>query len=221
MTDEVLVFDRYPSNAGLIVALARLGYLREDMAVLDPTWGEGTFWRAWTPRILWGSDLVERKSPSGESVDFRKLPWPDRSWRAVVFDGPYKLNGKPDPEVDDRYGVGSLTRWQDRMQLLREGVVECARVADEMLLVKCQDQVCSGKKRWQTRELADLAEAQGFRLLDMLHIEGGRPQPEFRNRCPHDPKHPRGQCPDPEKVKVVQVHALQNFSTMLVLRRVK
>lgn len=83
------------------------------------------------------------------------------------------------------------------MDLLIEGTIECARVAKIMLLVKCQDQVVSGKKRWQTRAVTEAAEAAGFGLLDALHFEGGRPQPEGRR----------------------QVHARQNFSTLLVFKR--
>ncbi len=145
-----------------------------------------------------GLDLVGHKVPEGGARgDFTRLPFRDRAFDAVVFDGPYKLNGTPDEETDERYGVHLPTRWQDRMTLLEAGTVEAARVARRRLLVKCQDQVCSGEIRFQTRLLADVAEAQGFRLVQMLHKEGGRPQPEGRR----------------------QVHARQNYSTLLVLDR--
>ena len=66
-----------------------------------------------------------------------------------------------------------------------------------MLLIKCQDQVVSGAVRWQTRIFADHAEAQGFQLVDALHVQGSRPQPDGRR----------------------QVHARRDYSTLLVLER--
>lgn len=195
---EVKAFDTYESNADLIAAAARLGYLKRDWRTLDPTWGEGTFWAKWRPSFLLRGDLNPRKCPDfDDPVDVRRLPFHEESFEAVVFDGPYKFNGTPDAETDERYGVHLPTRWQDRMDLLIDGTKECARVARIMLLVKCQDQVVSGKKRWQTREVTEAAESMGFGLLDALHFEGGRPQPEGRR----------------------QVHARQNFSTLLVFKR--
>jgi hypothetical protein len=118
-----------------------------------------------------------------------------------VFDPPYKLNGtstgKGAASCDEAYGVHRAATWQERHALIRDGITECARVADHYLLIKCQDQVCSGQKRWQTREFADHAEAQGFRLADMLHVSGFRKQPDGRR----------------------QVHAQQDYSTLLVCER--
>ncbi len=197
---EVKAFDRYPTNADLIATAARLGYLRKDWRTLDSTWGEGTFWKKWRPDDLTGTDLVKGRGLGGYthvSIDARDLPFSAQGFDAVIFDGPYKFNGTPDEEVDRRYGVHLPTRWQDRFDLLIAGTTEGARVAKTMLLVKCQDQVVSGKKRWQTRVLTETAEAAGFGLLDALHFEGGRPQPEGRR----------------------QVHARQNYSTLLILKR--
>lgn len=214
--DLIHVFGRYRDNSELIVACRDLGYLRDEWRTYDPTYGYGTFWKLWEPKVLVGTDLNPERSPGGESWDFRDVPLHDRAFDAVVFDPPYKLNGTPTAEVDERYGVDVYTRWQDKMQLCRDGIVELARLADKMLLIKCQDQVCSGKKRWQTREFADLAEEQGFRLRDMLHIEGGREQ---SRRCKDCPGEDCALCGGSGKIPVPQKHARQNFSTMLVLER--
>ena len=75
-------------------------------------------------------------------------------------------------DFDDRYGLaGGYVTWQDRHAGIKRGISESLRVlrVGGILLVKCQDQVCSGAVRWQTREFADHAEAQGARLVDMLH----------------------------------------------------
>lgn len=198
VTSEVLAATAWRSNAEMIVACAQLGYLRRDWRTLDPTWGEGVFWKEWRPDTLIRTDLDPAKSPDLEhGQDFTAMPWQTRSFDAVVFDGPYKLNGTPEPSLDERYGVHIPTRWQDRMSLLEAGTIECARVSGNMLLVKSMDQVCSGRIRWQTRILVDVAEAQGFRLVDQLHVLGGRAQPAGRR----------------------QVHARRNFSTLSILER--
>jgi hypothetical protein len=199
------------TNAELIVQCRDLGYLHADWSTLDPTYGYGKFWTLWRPHSLTGSDINPAKSPIGWPIDFTKLELSRlistmAPYDAVVFDPPYKLNGtstgKGPAASDESYGVaGAQVRWQDRHQLIRDGITSCVRVLRPggMLLVKCQDQVCSGQKRWQTREFADHAESLGCRLVDMLHLPGGRKQPPGRR----------------------QLHALQNFSTMLVFTKGK
>lgn len=197
MTEPVMAIHDWKSNAELIEDCARLGYLNEHWATLDCTWGYGTFWKNWSPLDLTGCDLDPAKSPIGYSVDFTKMPFADRSFKSVVFDGPYKLNGTDQGE-GERYGVHETTRWQDRMQLLRDGITECARVlGDGYLLVKCQSQVCSGKVRWQDIEFVNHAQTCGLGLVDRLDMLSYRPQPEGRS----------------------QVHARRNASTMLILKR--
>jgi hypothetical protein len=202
--EPVTAFTSAHNNAELIVQCRRLGYLRDEWLTLDPTYGHGKFWTLWRPRCFIGSDIKLDKSPVGRSVDFTALRYQDATFDAVVFDPPYKLNGtstgKGPAASDEGYGVdGAYVRWQGRHDLIRRGITECVRVLkpNGMLLVKCQDQVCSGQKRWQTREFAAHAESLGCRLVDMLHLPGGRKQPPGRR----------------------QLHALQNFSTMLVLQK--
>lgn len=185
MTDTpVKAIDRWASNGHLIADCARLDYLRPEYRTLDPTWGYGTFWKVWEPLVLVACDLNPDKSPLGYSVDFTNLPFDDRSFDAVVFDPPYKLNGTPTDigGVDERFGVHEYARWQDRMKLIRDGARECARVSDLMLVVKCQDQVVSSKIRWQTRAVADEVEPLGFGLRARFDFLGGRPQPGGRTQ---------------------------------------
>lgn len=190
----VNAYNAWPTNAHLIEDVARLGYLRKEWRTLDPTYGEGTFWKRWRPDRLIATDL--KAPPAHFEADFRRLPWPDRWCDVVVFDPPYKLNGTPSIP-DERYGVGLAARWQDRMSLIADGLVECSRLFKEYLLVKCQDQVCSGKVRWQTLSVIGLAEEQGLELVDRFDMLGGRAQPEGRR----------------------QVHARRNASSLLVFAR--
>jgi hypothetical protein len=187
----VMAATRWRTNAELVEACARLGYLRKTDVVLDATYGRGVFWRRWRPDTLICHDLKL------DGVDFRRLPEATSSVDVVVLDGPYKLNGT-DAGEGERYGVDVSARWQDRHALICAGITEAARVVrpEGWLLVKCQDQVCSGAVRWQTHEFTRHAEGLGFTLVDSLLMLGGRAQPPGRS----------------------QVHARRNYSTLLVLR---
>ena len=182
----VLAAHPWPTNGHLIEDVARIGYLDEDWLTLDPTYGHGVFWSRWRPGFgnLIVSDLDPDKNPTGNSVDFRDLPYPDSRFDAVVFDPPYKLNGTPDEKTDKRYGVHVPTTWQERMALILDGATECARVTRDVLLVKVQDQVCSGKIRWQTLEVTDRLESGGgMELVDRFDMLGaGRTQPAGRQQ---------------------------------------
>jgi SAM-dependent methyltransferase len=182
-------------NAELIVEVAKLGYL--DGLVVDATYGLGRFWARWRPARLIAHDIDPAK---GDGVDLRRLPESDASVDVVVLDPPYKLNGTPSlGDFDHAYGVHEATRWQDRVQLILDGIVESARVLRPggRLLLKVQDQVVSGAVRWLTVDCTTHAAAHELDLVDRFDLlRKGRPQPAGRR----------------------QVHAHGRPSTLLVFR---
>lgn len=194
-------------NAELIAHCATLGYLRADLPTLDASWGYGKFWTRWRPDFLIGLDNDPLKAEHVRG-DFTALPFPDGSIEQVILDPPYKLNGtstgRGPSASDEQYGVhAGYETWQDRHTLINRAIIECLRVTRRKrgkpggwLFVKCQDQVCSGAKRWQTHEFARTAETNGGTLVDQLQLPGSREQPAGR-----------------------QAHARQNFSTLLIVRR--
>lgn len=205
----VLAVHDWSTNGHLIADVARLYFPRTGrVVVLDATYGEGVWWTVYRPRHLIAHDLHTL-----DGVDFTALPEVDGSIDVVAFDPPYKLNGTPTPEVDGRYGLHEYVPWQDKHALIREGITECVRVLRSrgVLLVKCQDQVCSGQVRWQTREFTDHAEAQGVRLVDRFDLLGtAREQPmEYKMRT---------KDPGAEKkaIQRKQRHAHGRPSTLLV-----
>jgi hypothetical protein len=192
------------TNAELIAyGVKPLGYLDDRYTTLDPTYGKGRFWNIWKPAKLVGCDINLAMSPIGESIDFTMMPWPENSFERVVFDPPYKLNGTSSgkgPAASDRsYGVATSVPWQYRHALIKDGMKECVRVLAPkgMLLLKCQDQVCSGQVRWQTFEFSEWGQHLGLALVDMFHLVGSRPQPPNRR----------------------QVHARRNYSSLLVFSK--
>lgn len=201
---DVLSVGAWQTNGELVADVARLGWITDDMTVLDVTYGHGKFWTDYKPPLLLGVDLNPTKSdPDTGPVDFLNPPFASRSFDVVVFDPPYKLSGTPSlDDFDERYGIEAPTRWQDRMALITGGAARCADLARLHLLVKVQDQVCSGAMRWQTREVADAVEPLGFRQADRfdfgalrldedeeLDVRRGRPQPPGREQ-----KHARHQA---------------------------
>ena len=198
----ILTATAWPTNAELIEDVARLGYLSGQ--ILDCTYGYGTFWKNWRPaedRFV-ACDIDEAKSPLGVSINFCKLPFNSERFDSVVFDPPYKMNGTSRPEdraADERYGVHIPARWQDRMQLICDGLIECMRVSRRYVLAKCMDQVVSGRKVWQTATLYQTAWNYHYRLVDRFDmLVTPRPQPEGRR----------------------QVHTQAIYSTLLVFERI-
>lgn len=190
----ILSATHWPTNSELIADCARLGYIKGR--VLDPTFGKGNWWKKYRPENLTTGDLYTR---ADVKLDFTCLPFPDFSFDTVAYDGPYKLNGTPTDYVDTRYGVGTYTRWQDRMTLLENGVRECVRVVAKkgFLLVKCMDQVVSGKVVFQTDMLTGQAWAWGLTKVDeLLFMTNPREQPHER-----------------------QVHSRRNYSVLMVFQR--
>lgn len=182
--EEVQSIGDWSTNAELIADVAVLGWLADDLTVLDATYGLGAFWTKYRPPLLTGVDINPERSPWGCAVDFRDLPFDDRSFDVAVLDPPYKLNGTPSLEgFDASYGVDARSSWQDRMRLIADGARECARVARKHLLVKCQDQVVSGKMRWQTDVVTEVAYRAGFRKADRFDFRSaGIPQPAGRRQ---------------------------------------
>lgn len=183
MTEVLAVYD-WPTNAALIADVNRLHPLGD--AVLDATYGRGRWWQKHRPPVLITNDL-NPKTDTDYHYDFQAFPqnWTDQ-FDGVAFDPPYKLNGTPTlGDFDNAYGIAQPTNWRERMLLIRNGFRECLRVVKPAgrVYVKCQDQVVSGRMRWQTHTLITEAEQRGARLVDRFDMLGGtRPQPEGRRQ---------------------------------------
>ena len=190
----ILAIDKR-TNATLMRECAVLGYL--PGVVLDMTYNVGAFWREYQPSMLIAMDI---DASYGVMVaDAMRLPFANDSVDTVVFDPPYKLNGTSTgigaSALDHRYGVhGSYVPAAVRHELLLNGTSEACRVARQYVLVKCADQISSGRYNPQTYMVWQRAIEHGCTLIDSLHVLGGREQPAGTR----------------------QLHARRNYSTLMV-----
>jgi hypothetical protein len=189
----VLAIGDRKNNAEAIRDAHQLGYI--NGCVLDMTYGLGRFWKLYRPLDLFTNDLY---ADAQFAYDFTDLP---RDWTGlfdtVVFDPPYKLNGTGGSHPSDA-GYGVANKGGDRWNLILGGLEEAYRVCAPggHILVKCQDQVVSGHKVFQTQDIPKNIDAP---LVDQLHVRSYRPQPAGRR----------------------QLHARQDYSTLLVFKKGK
>lgn len=197
LRDEVMAFDaRQTTNAERVVDLHRLGYLPEP--VLDPTFGWGKMWDRHTPARLVTLDL-DPEAPVHLVGDFTRLPFADRCFGSTLYDPPYAYRGTADgkQDLDDRYGTDVYRLKADITELVLTGAVECGRVTDRFLIVKCQRSVVAARLIPQPYLVLAHMTMRGWTYRDELHLLSYRAQPAGRS----------------------QINSRSNYSTFLVLER--
>lgn len=219
--NPVLAAHRWPDNSYLIEDCFKLGYLRYDLHTLDATYGRGVWWKRARPIDLICHDLVL------DGTDFRHLPHHDGEFDQIAYDPPYMAAGGRETtkivEMFERFGMTGAPRTPALLQdLINDGLTEMHRLVRApklnrngrvyrrggIVLVKCMSYVSSGSLwlgvHYTTQHALDL----GFEVVDVLqHIGDPRPQPKRPKR--KDGRH------------VVQQHSRNNYSTLLVLRRIR
>ncbi len=189
-------------NDSVFPEILRL-YVAPGSIVADVTYGQGVFWRS-VPEDryrLRPSDILT-------GTDCRDLPYADGSIDCVVLDPPYMHSpggtahtGSPFEKHYRNNGSGNGTgkKYHEAVTALySEAAEEAWRVLRDrgVLIVKCQDEVCSNRQRLTHVELIRDCEAMGFVAEDLFVVVR-------RNR------------PGVSRV-VRQVHARKNHSYFLV-----
>jgi hypothetical protein len=210
----------YPwkTNADLLYDVWKLGYVTGF--IYDATPGD-------SPNSMWSRELtddhgvamlgIEEIHLNTNKSDFRHFSFEDKAWDTVFFDPPFKLNGNPSglPELSQRYGVNVPARWEARHKLIVHGFIESLRIS-KRVLVKCQDQVVSGRIRWQTDMLKLVADGGYLNVIDH-GIDGAftaAPRAKLVDRFDMLGHH----IPQPMKGRE-QKHAHARPSTLLVFER--
>lgn len=213
----------FRNNAEIIEACVKLQYLHRNMKILDPTFGKGNWWTNWYPERLVAHDLAM------DGTDFRNLPYKNNTFGAIAYDPPYVSAGGRESsnikEMYDAYGLmGAPTSPQKLQKLINAGLREMHRVvrparlnarselSGGIVIVKCMDYVSSGQLWSGSFRTEKFARKLGFVVEDKFHHvrKAGGPQPLNRTK----------KLADGRVVPSRQMHARQNVSMMLVLRKV-
>lgn len=115
--------------------------------ILDPTYGNGAFWKGFPQERVVGHDIDPKRAKSGV-CDFTALPYKNGEFPLVVFDPPFQpatVNGL----IGERFtkpvrGVAGVRL------LLEAGLRECWRVTNDGLIVKVQDYIHDHKPVWMS-----------------------------------------------------------------------
>ena len=179
-------------------------YVAPGSRIADVTYGLGVFWRNVPDGLyqLLASDIED-------GVDCRNLPYEDSSIDCVVLDPPYMHSPGGTAHTvhsafEDHYrnnGTGNRTEKKYHeavLDLYIDAGREAFRVLRErgVLIVKCQDEVCSNRQRFTHIEIMQEYQRIGFVAEDLFVVMR-------RNR------------PGVSRT-VKQVHARKNHSYFLV-----
>lgn len=189
-------------NEDLIPQVMSL-YAKDGFKIADVTYGNGNFWKKidMTKYSFFPSDINGKCSLV---CDFKNLPYANEEFDMVIFDPPYLLGSSApiNEDLDNTYLNNKKGGWGLDFvhNLYKEGMVEAQRVLKTkgVLLVKCQDQVESGKNHFEHIFVYNLALELGF-LVEDLFILTRTGVPIMR--------HP------------FQVHARKNHSYLWIFRK--
>jgi hypothetical protein len=174
-------------------------YAQEGDLIADVTYGNGNFWNK--------VDLGKYRFHPADiktGIDFRKLPYTNECFDMIVFDPPY-MHGSPAPirkDLDKTYANNDKGGWgKDYIyKLYKDGMKEAWRVLkfNGILLVKCQDQVESGKNLFDHIVIYNMAMELAYTAED-LFILTRNGNPMMRHNY--------------------QIHARKNHSYLWVFRK--
>jgi len=154
------------TNADLLPEVFQL-YIAKGGTIADVTYGKGVFWRN-----INKDDYTTLESDISTGVDFRNLPYENRSIDCVILDPPYMHGGgKPIKEsINKCYNKNDDFGHESVVRLYASGIIEAARVLHKKgkILVKTQDEIESGKQRLTHIEVIQLLELFGYRIIDLF-----------------------------------------------------
>ncbi len=171
-----LIFSAYADGNDRIFPRVLGLYVSPGSVVADVTFGKGVFWRH-VPEDRY--EVLASDIQTG--VDCRDLPYEDGEIDCVVLDPPYMhspggtAHGSQPPFEDHYRNNGSGNRTGGKyheavLDLYREGGEEAYRVLRDkgVLIVKCQDEVCSNRQRFTHVEIIQMYEGMGYVAEDLF-----------------------------------------------------
>nr|MDE0500645.1 DNA methyltransferase [bacterium] len=153
-------------------------YVKPHSIVADVTYGKGVFWRRVPPGLY---DL--RPTDIQDGIDCRDLPYEEGEIDCVVLDPPYMHSPggtahKTHSPFEDYYrnnGSGNQTKSKYHeavLELYIDAGKEAYRVLRDrgVLIVKCQDEVCSNRQRFTHVEIMQAYNQMGFIAEDLFVV---------------------------------------------------
>ena len=176
-------------------------YAQDGCKIADVTYGNGNFWKKVD---LAKYDFYPSDIKTG--IDFRNLPYKNNSFDIVVLDPPY-MHSSSTPIIDTldkTYRNNKRGGWGTKYvhQLYWEGMQEAHRTlnVNGIALIKCQDQIESGKNQFDHITIYNMAIELGW-LGEDLFVLTRIGQPMMRHKY--------------------QLHARKNHSYLWVFRKNK
>jgi tRNA G10 N-methylase Trm11 len=152
------------TNAELLAQVFRL-HVSLGSTVADVTYGRGAMWA----KLDHGQYRL-LKSDILTGVDFRELPYDFQSVDVLILDPPYAHGGQTmKASINDCY-CNQNGNHESVVKLYEDGLREGVRVLRKggLALVKCQDEIESGKQRFTHVEVMHLLESLGFEVVDLF-----------------------------------------------------
>jgi hypothetical protein len=172
---------RVGTNAPLFESILRL-YVPERVRVLDMTYGKGNFWRMGGLAQRYSLVRMDAEVPGCDlHADFRSLPFRAGLFTAAVLDPPYANNGGQHSEasgIHRTYNLKPGLSSQGITALYRAGIAEAWRVlhGGGVVIIKCQNQVESGRMQWQVYRVFNALQETGFEpVQEFVLVRQGTP----------------------------------------------
>lgn len=172
-----LITSAYVDGNGAVFPRVLDLYVLPGSRVADVTYGQGAFWREVPPDRY---DVLATDIEMG--VDCRDLPYSDGSLDCVVLDPPYMHSPGGSAHASghapmERYYRNNAqqtgAKYHEAVTALYfEAAGEAWRVLRDrgVLIVKCQDEVCSNRQRLTHVEIIRDYESRGFVLEDLFVV---------------------------------------------------
>lgn len=157
------------NNAELFADIMQI-YVPPNSFCLDMTYGLGNFWPK-IPDFQYRGVTLDIATSADIRADFRHCPFPDSRFDCCILDPPYAKHGTSMKEsISSAYQNNldiSPKSAREVLQLYKDGITEAHRllVPGGVLILKCQDQIESGKQQWIHIQLLEI---EGFIAEDLF-----------------------------------------------------